>query len=1637
MKGEGATGATSSPFSFLPPVPFSTSHKNFSQAPFVSSTSNYHFSTGDKSGLNSVQNLKVSNKIPICTSTGTQTDDVIVSNNFIASLNGHDTPLPLIEIRVANHELFVLLDTGSTLSILSHSFFLANKAQLNYKNLSRSVTISTLNSQVHFHGCIELSFKIKNKFFKHPFYLVDLSPLSRFLGILGFEFFKKHNLHFDEKLTCLQGLDLKVPLLNNESVNIVVSQILDNSKAQCDATSVHQDQSEQQHKVVLSAKVLIPPKSKAYVKAQFTTPCNNKSWLFETDSHSSFFHASLFDVDSLGEQNMDSFKDSVHTHNFMLCCYNNTDRDVHLNKHTCVGSVSVAEQVEEISDDTLHHFINLIQPTEDILSLRKQEFNLNDFSLEHLEPVQKTQLTNLLQENFSVFSKSLSSLGHTDKVVPRITFTSEFPIKTLPFPIPHALQKEARLQLDQLEAAGIIEKNISEWAAPMLLVKKKPDSSGQQKFRLALDLRLINSIILHSSYPLPKIHDIISQISKFKFFSTLDMAQAYHQVDLPEQYQDKLSFVTPWGTYRYKRMVFGLKTAASTFQALIDTIIDETGLSGIFPYQDDILICSNSFDETMTKLSILFDAFQKNNLTLSAPKCSFHSSEVNYLGFMISNNRICPIQSNIMKINSFPVPTTKKQLKRFVGLCGYYRHLIPCYADLIQPLQKLTNQRAVFHFSEEHKMCFQRLQKIFFSKPFLRQPDFSKEFLLNTDASKVAISAVLMQEFEGELYPVSYFSRTLSRTEVNYPALKLELLAIVKGILAFKHFLYGRHFIILSDSKPLSSYKKSTSPADLTTRWLLLLSEYSFTFQHISGQKNLLADFLSRVSIGDAHNSNLANTPYNVLTREGILPVVEWSPLRLPAECPPATATPPCTSQSVQLLTYGDSSASSATPNEAIQTVSSSCHPSAATTDQCYFKTGQPQACVESFYNASPNEIVQTIPEPSLQTVVSSYYDTSSRRAIPQLAPTETASTVCDNQVTPSGELHLPTTVGPGQRHQPPHPYENSNIHSPSGDKRVSPSLSATTTPQKLKASSAHSDESGTGQVAARTSLTDDAGVLIGNGVSSSVISSSGVCPVIRQTSHDCAVHFERVKSTNHLCKSVSTALHPESCDACDYESSCHPNNERSSSTELGPDPPADYDVPRESSLSFDTELNSSNFVNHNSSLFECVLSLNVLTSNMDVDPLLEISHQTLLKDQLKDRKLSLIYNKILNRQKIEHFCIDPATRLLMFCKTEDDCLTLNNSSKFKIVVPDSLKAKALTIAHATHFGSAKTYEFLCNHFYWSGMYTDCLNFVSSCELCITTKPQRVPHAPLQPTILPKTPGEFVSIDLVGPFHNNKHILTVIDHHSKHLELYPVNAINSDAIANAMLQYISVHGRPTLILSDLGTQLTSDAFESLNRAIGIKLIHSSSGHPQANAVSERINSSIKSTIKTLIAQGISFQNAVLLHKALYNGSVHRTTKFTPNLIHFGRSLALPLDVYSSNFCPAVLNQNPKTHLLLQDLQMMYKIVYGNLTQHQLTQNIDANVKAKIRSFNINDIVYLKSKDKFRPSYKGPFCVLKIHSPVTCVIQRAENPAAPSFLIHFDRLRKAPRRFSHLKDTYVCNSGSNQHPYNLRPRNSGI
>ena len=1277
--------------------------------------------------------------------------DSIVHNHIICSTYDSVCNLPYIKIKCKDQYMTTLIDTGSTLSLIDSGTLQAIKKDIQYKYLASRVHISTINSVVDFTGCIMLSFKIDKLFFQHQFYITDIHNES-FEVILGFDFIKKHSVSITPSFNSILIKDVRIPFIGNheqgncnylvQGINAIhaeksstqtthmsdfantnTNQLHEQDPSGRNAVGIGKIQVEEPNYSKNFTKAVIQPNSMTYVKVKYLSePTEYFLFLPTFNSKELVFHTSIHALSNIKE----NF--------FLIAVQNKANYVVHLNKNAVLGKLINIdkEDIEEYTFGSEEHFCNLIKASKETIQKRIDELSPSDFDLTHLNEQQQQIMKEMLCKKAQVFSKSLKTLGHTDLVEPHINLLQAHPLKALPFPVPQALEQEALTQIQEMIDAGIVERSNSSWACPMLLVKKKrTDITKPQTYRLALDLRLLNAIIIPSAYPLPKISNLLVQLSKYKYFSTLDLPSAYWQIAVPKHLQDKLSFTTPWGIFTYKRLVFGLRMASATFQQLIDTLIQMSGVDSCFAYQDDIVVGANSFEEMVDKLQTLMDTFIQNNVTLSPVKSSFFKTDINFLGFNIKNNKIFPIESNIQKIVAFPKPRTKRQVKGFIGVCSFYRSLIPSFAELVAPLIHITKPKVKFVWESEQENAFQNLQKIFFHKPVLHLPNWNENFYLNTDASKNAIAAILMQKKDDTFFPIAYFSKILSEAEKKYPSIKLELYAIYKGITSFKYYLFNRKFTVLSDAKPLDKYKKSSSPADVTTRWLMELSEYSFNFVHIPGTQNILADFLSR-----------------------------------------------CSS------------------------------------------------------------------EPITEDILSN----------PQL------------------------------------------------------------------------------------------------------LSSDEVLPVVNKESD---LH-------NDICNQLYTA---------------------------------EETVPHK----VDSLNTSTHYVN--------TLEHSAKTQ----DPLLEISDNTIFIEQQKDTQLTKIIKDLQekkNHNKTKNYYINPENKLLCYCKNVPE-----ESQLHRAVLPRSLLFKALTIAHISHTGICKTLQNIRKRFTWKNMIADTCNFVNSCEICIQHKHHKLNKAPFLAAPIPTAPNQKISVDILGPIKGTNYLLTIVDIFSRHLELYTLNNISAQAVTKALLHYIATHGRPQVILSDQGSQFTSEFLKIFTRNLGISLKHVALAHPQANGISERVNTQIKSSIHTMGTQGFDIVAASKIHQSIYNSTIHPATKFTPNHLHFGRELTDIYQNYKINKEWKISDTSHEIQKLTNLLDILYTKAYINneTSRQELYRN--SRQQSKFKNIKVNDKVFIKFPNIFDKKIQGPYVVQKVISPVIMQVKLISDDNASPILIHTNRIIKLERRKNDLNEKH--------------------
>lgn len=464
----------------------------------------------------------------------------------------------------------------------------------------------------------------------------------------------------------------------------------------------------------------------------------------------------------------------------------------------------------------------------------------------HLNPEEKHQLTDLCKKYHDIFYNDKCDLTFTNVIKHKIRTTEDSPVYVKSFRHPHAMREEINNQIQKLLNDKIIRPSISPYSAPVWIVPKKLDASGKRKFRMVIDYRKLNEKTIEDKYPLPRIDEILDNLGKCCYFSTLDLAQGFHQIEMDPGSVEKTAFTVNNGHYEYLRMPFGLKNSPHTFQRVMDNVLKEFLHKFCFVYMDDIVCFSKSLEEHLQHLRKIFGKLREYNLKVQLDKSEFLRKEVAFLGHIITQHGIKPNPAKIEAIEKYPLPVNTKQIKSFLGLIGYYRKFIANFSRIVAPLVKCLRKGEKIDTNDpDFIQAFHTCKELLTNAPILAYPDFSKPFKLTTDASNVAIGSVLSQNNR----PIAYYSRTLNSAERNYSTIEKELLAILDSTKHFRPYLFGQKFTIETDHNPLVWLYKIKEPNSRLIRWKLKLEEFDFTIIYKKGKENVVADALSRVEI--------------------------------------------------------------------------------------------------------------------------------------------------------------------------------------------------------------------------------------------------------------------------------------------------------------------------------------------------------------------------------------------------------------------------------------------------------------------------------------------------------------------------------------------------------------------------------------------------------------------------------------------------------------------------------------------------------------------------------------------------------------------------------------------------------------------
>lgn len=491
----------------------------------------------------------------------------------------------------------------------------------------------------------------------------------------------------------------------------------------------------------------------------------------------------------------------------------------------------------------LVHAINTNPSTVDILSQNfPKEFH-ND-------------LNDICDEFANIFVSDNEKLSTNNFYKYEILLEDKKPVFEKNHRLPQVQKTEIARQVEALLKNGQISKSTAPYNSPALLVPKKA-INGIAKWRLCIDYKSLNKKIVSDSFPLPRIDDILDNLGNNTYFSVLDLSQGFHQVPLTDNCKDYTTFSTPTGSYKWNVLPFGLKVSPSAFSRMISLAFAEISPHICFIYMDDIIVLGKTKQEHLHNLKTVFQILERVNLKLNPSKCKFFRTQVTYLGHLCSSKGVQPDDAKNDVIKNFPRPASKDAVKQFVAFANYYRKFVKNFAQLAIPLNKLTRKNAEFIWNDECEVSFQSIKQMLLHPKLLKYPDFTKTFTLTVDASKYACGAVLSQMYDGCDHPIAFSSKAFTKGEINKSVIEKELLAIYYAIKHYHTYIFGTHFIVRSDHRPLVYLFSLKDPTSRLTRIRLLLEEYDFSIEYIKGKDNPVADALSRITISELKEINV------------------------------------------------------------------------------------------------------------------------------------------------------------------------------------------------------------------------------------------------------------------------------------------------------------------------------------------------------------------------------------------------------------------------------------------------------------------------------------------------------------------------------------------------------------------------------------------------------------------------------------------------------------------------------------------------------------------------------------------------------------------------------------------------------------
>ena len=704
--------------------------------------------------------------------------------------------------KVFDVELDWLVDTGCSTSLLSVGFFkkLTKKWPIQLQDDGEELR-SADGGSLTVWGRTDVTLSVGGEEYCHSVIVADLTNE----GILGMDFLKMYG----------GTLDFKRNRLSLDGMEVPVQSLLDSKRC---------------YRVVLKEEVVVPAGSRVVLDGKVKAGVLPVGpWMVEPLKK------------PLGKEMLLVGRCLVTggTSRVAVEVCNPSSEEVILHKETHAAMVHPVSVRGELQDEDVFtkQFCRRMTVTPSLPDELQDVFTRIQPGLTSQE---QKEVKEVLHRHRDAFQLSGDPLGRTNLVQHEIE-TQGPPIKQHPRRFPLGLRDEGRKQVEEMLKSDIIEPSTSPWASPVVLVKKKDGS-----YRFCIDYRKLNNVTIKDSYPLPWIDETLDSLAGARCFSTLDLASGYWQVGLSEDAKQKSAFVTDQGLFQFKVLPFGLCNAPGTFERLMERVLQGLRWQILLIYLDDVIIFSRTVKEHIERLDLVLRKLKGAGLKLKPKKCHLFQKQVVYLGHLVSEQGVSTDPSKIEVMEKWPTPKDVSDVRSALGLFCYYKRFIQGYSTLARPLIKLTEKNVPFVWGEEQEEAWITLKKKMLEAPILAYPDPEENFILDTDASGYGVGAVLSQIQDGKERVIAFGSRTLTKEERRYCTTRRELLAVVYFLKHYRHYLFGKRFLLRTDHGSLRFLLNFKDPQGQMARWLQVIGTYTFDVEHRPGRSHGNADAMSR-----------------------------------------------------------------------------------------------------------------------------------------------------------------------------------------------------------------------------------------------------------------------------------------------------------------------------------------------------------------------------------------------------------------------------------------------------------------------------------------------------------------------------------------------------------------------------------------------------------------------------------------------------------------------------------------------------------------------------------------------------------------------------------------------------------------------